>query len=99
MSLGNRREMRCVDNQLASVFNDRAQFVARLPPDPQLIVMFVKQGDDTFVLAPCVADMNLAANGGSAAKSLFDLACEERVSNQSAIVVAEKNCIQRDYPG
>src|SRR5215211_4384151 len=90
--------MRSIDNQLPTIFNYRAELVAGLSANPQFIVMTVKQRHDSFVLAICVTNVDLAANSTSLAKCFSYVSCEQRVGDEPAIVASRNNAIQRDDP-
>src|SRR5687768_15515729 len=88
--------MRGKNNQLATVFYDRPEFVTRLSSDPQFVVMGIEQRNHSPILPSGVADVDLAADSGCASKSLADVACEKRVGDQFAVSRAGDHAVERN---
>src|SRR5262245_59977002 len=83
---GKSRQVRRVDDQLAALFDDRAELVTRLSTHPQLVVMRIEQGNYTLILPPGVANMNPAAHLRCASKRFADVAGKKRVRHQLFVV-------------
>ena len=64
MRFGNRAQVRRINNQLASCFDDAAQLVTCLAANPQLIVVLIEKGHDPLVLATGIFDVNITADFG-----------------------------------
>ena len=76
MGLGNGSQVRRVDDQFATLFDDCAELVARLATNPQLVVMLIEQRHDSLVFATGILDVNVPADFSGAAKGFAKIADE-----------------------
>src|SRR5829696_8065315 len=91
--------MRSVDDQFAAVLYDRPNLIARLSADPELVVMFIEQRHDAFVLASRIFDMDRFANLSGRAQALSKITGEKRVSAKPVVVCASDDRRKADCLG
>src|SRR5689334_5061194 len=89
-------QMRSKNDQLAAVLDDRAEFVTRLSSNPQFVVMGIEKRNNPLVLPTCVADVDLAADGGSTTESILDIPGEESIGDQLPISATRNDAVQRN---
>lgn len=69
---------------IAVLFEDRAQSVACLAPNPEIIEVAVKKSNDALVLSSRVFDVDIAADLGGFPDGLPEVATKQRVRAESA---------------
>src|SRR5205085_3953027 len=84
------------NNQLAALFDNAAELVARLAADPKLVVVLVEERDYSFILTTRVLDVDVSAHFGSAPEGFAEVPAEERVRAQPLFVCARDDGVERD---
>src|SRR6185436_10102762 len=92
--LRNSPQVRCVDYQLAALFYDGPEPVARLAANPHIIQMLIEQCDYTLELAAGVLYVNPAAGFAGSSEALAKDPGKQCVRSQSAVVASGDDGVQ-----
>src|ERR1051325_5560972 len=85
-----------VNDQLATLFDDPAQLVARLATYPKLVVMLIEQRDYSSIFSAAVFDVHLTTDVSSAAKCFAKIARKQCVGAQPICIITRHDRIKGD---
>src|SRR5262245_50650548 len=94
MRLRNFCEVRCEDDQLATVFDDCSEFVTRFSSYPEFVVVRIEQRYHSLVFSNRIADVNLSTNFCGTPECFTKVSGKERISNESTNIISRQDCIQ-----